>query len=164
MKNIYLTGFMGCGKSTIGGVLAHISGRNFFDLDHFITEKEQLTIAEIFQKHGESRFRELETQYLTELSQKKNAVISLGGGTILNDKNAEICKKTGKVVLLMVDFATSYERIRLSKRPLVMNNTPEQVNTLYNTRLPIYIKNSDFSVDAEDSPFSVARIIKKFCR
>jgi shikimate kinase len=164
MKNIYLTGFMGCGKSTIGAVLAHISGRNFFDLDNFITEKEHLPIAEIFQKYGETYFRELETQYLTLLSQKKNAVISLGGGTILNDINAEICKKTGKTVLLIVDFETSYERIKSTKRPLVMNNTREQVNTLYNNRLPLYIKNSDFSVEAFDSPFSVARIIKKFCR
>ncbi|GHU53136.1 shikimate kinase [Clostridia bacterium] len=161
MKNIYLTGFMGCGKTTIGKTLAKQIGKGFLDLDRHISAMEQREIPEIFSTDGEEKFRELESIYLGEVSEKQNLVVALGGGTILNPFNADLCKSTGLVIFLKLDFETTYERIKDSTRPLVQNNTKEQLEKFFNGRFPIYDKNSNFSIDADDSPFQIIKEIKR---
>ncbi|MDR0918950.1 MAG: shikimate kinase [Oscillospiraceae bacterium] len=164
-KNIYLTGFMGCGKTTIGNYLSKKIGRDFLDLDNFIVQKENRSIENIFETDGEEYFRKAETDYLKEistLSTKRDRVIGLGGGTILSDKNAGICKKNGVIIFLELSFEQSYERIKYSRRPLVMNNSKAALEEIYNKRLPVYQKNAHFSVNADNGPFVIVRELKRY--
>lgn len=156
---VFLCGFMGCGKSTVGRVLANLLGVGYIDMDNYIEDSENMTIAEIFEQKGEQHFRMLETKAIETLSQKQ-MVIACGGGAMLNDKNAEIANKSGTVVFLDVPFKTCYERISGdSKRPLVTNNTAEWLEDLYNNRYPVYKANSSLSVNADRMPNEIAKNI-----
>ncbi|NLP27094.1 MAG: shikimate kinase [Clostridiales bacterium] len=156
---IFLCGFMGCGKSTVGRILANLLGVGYVDMDNYIEETENMTIAEIFEKKGEQHFRMLETKAIEILSQKQ-MVIACGGGAMLNDKNAEIANKAGVVIFLDVPFNICYKRISGdSNRPLVVNNTVEWLENLYNKRYPIYKANSSISVTTSGTPNEVARNI-----
>lgn len=96
MKNklIYLTGFMASGKSTVGPILANTIGWGFYDLDKLIEVETSLSIKEIF-KVGESYFRKLETDVLKKVSLLNEFVISLGGGTIVDQENLKLIKGSG---------------------------------------------------------------------
>lgn len=78
-KVVYLTGFMGSGKSTIGPILANTLGWDFYDLDNLIENKTGMKIREIFEAYGEDHFRKLERQTLLEITDEVNIVVSLGG-------------------------------------------------------------------------------------
>lgn len=113
MTNIvYLTGFMTCGKSTIGPILANVLGWNFYDLDKVIESNFGMKITEIFELHGEKYFREIETEHLERLSGKKNVVIALGGGAMANDINVNIMNNAGKIIYLKIEPLTVYGRIK----------------------------------------------------
>lgn len=156
---VFLCGFMGCGKSTVGRILANLLGVGYVDMDNYIEKTENMTIAEIFEKKGEQHFRMLETKAIEILSQKQ-MVIACGGGAMLNDKNAQIANKAGIVIFLDVPFNICYKRISGdSNRPLVVNNTVEWLENLYNKRYPIYKANSSISVTTSGTPNEVARNI-----
>lgn len=125
---IYLCGFMGSGKSTLGGILANSIGFSFYDLDIEIEKLENCSIKNIFKYHGEEYFRRIETKTLLEISENKNIVISLGGGTILNPINMEHIKKTGILVYLKVDNdILSYRLRNKTDRPLLLDNDGKQL-------------------------------------
>ncbi len=146
---IYLCGFMGCGKSTIGTMLSGRLGMKFTDLDSYITEKEKMSIPEIFSSKGEAYFREAEASAIIELSCQNN-IIACGGGTILNDNSAKIANQNGEVIFLDVSFQTCYERIKGDKnRPLVMNNSKKELKNIFDQRQSIYLKNSSVSINAD---------------
>ncbi len=150
MKNIYLCGFMGCGKSYTGKRLATKLNCTFTDLDAYIEEKEGKTIPEIFADDGEAHFRELEAKYIREMPE--NSVVATGGGAIINPVTAETARSAGTVVFLDADFELCYNRIKGdTHRPLVMKNTKEQLLELFVTRRKIYLEHSDFSVDSNKS-------------
>lgn len=156
--NIYLCGFMGCGKSHIGKMLAKKTGCNFLDLDSYIEEKESMSIPEIFDKLGEPHFRKLEEKYIREMPEK--SIVATGGGAVINPVTAESARKAGKLVFLDVDFELCYKRIKGdAHRPLVMKNTKEQLLELFNKRREIYIKHSEFSVDANGKDTEIANDI-----
>lgn len=135
-KNIYLTGFMGAGKSTIGKCLAKKLARNFVDTDLAIQDKTGKTIPEIFAEHGETYFRELETKTLEQIAKDKNQVVSLGGGIIASDKNRKILDK-GLWIFIDTPLDTLKERVMNSKkRPLAQDST--KFDALYKERLPLY--------------------------
>ncbi len=147
MRNIYLCGFMGCGKSYTGKKLAEKMDCTLVDLDAYIEEKEGRTIPEIFAQDGEPHFRELEAKYIREMPE--NSVVATGGGAIINPVTAETARNAGTVIFLDADFELCYRRIKGdTHRPLVMKNTKEQLEQLFNTRREIYLKNSDFSVNS----------------
>lgn len=149
---IYLCGFMGCGKSTVGKLIAQKLGMKFTDLDEYIEEKEGMTIPEIFAEKSEAYFREAEAQAVMELS-AENSVVACGGGTIINDNSARIARENGTVFFLDIPFEECYERIKDdTHRPLVVNNTKEKLQEIFNTRHDIYLKNSSLRVDAAKSP------------
>lgn len=163
MRNIYLCGFMGCGKSHIGRRVAKRLGCEFIDLDSYIEEKENMTISDIFEQYGEPYFREAEARYIREMP--KNCVVATGGGAIINPNTAETAKKAGKVVFLDAKFSTCYERIKGdTRRPLVMKNTPEQLEELYNTRRVIYRKNSSLIVAADGKDSDIINEIVKMAK
>jgi shikimate kinase len=163
---IFLCGFMGCGKSTVGRELATIMGTKFIDMDTYIEEKEGMKIPEIFATKGEPYFRQVEADTVVELSQG-NAIVGCGGGAMLNPNSAEVGRTNGKVVFLDVPFEVCYERIQGdTNRPIVVSNTRQQLEDIYNQRHEIYAKNCSFKVDVDGyvSPFENARNIQNLLK
>ncbi len=162
MKTVYLCGFMGCGKSTVGKILARRSGCGFIDMDDYIVEREGMTIPQIFADKGEKYFRDTETAVIRELGDK-NAVIACGGGAMLKRENADIAAENGVVVYIDIPFEVCYERIcDDTNRPLVVNNSKEQLEEIYNGRIPVYKANSAITVDGVGTADEVAaRIAEK---
>jgi shikimate kinase len=157
---IYLTGFMGSGKSTIGPILANTLGWEFIDLDKLIEHKAGKSIKRIFEDEGEDFFRQLERSTLLEISKGENQVISLGGGTMVNDENIKILKNSGKIVYLKVSNESLFERLKFKRdRPLFLKNSnnalsdnemKEKIENLMEARSPFY-EQADLVINAEDS-------------
>lgn len=163
MSSVYLCGFMGCGKSHIGRQLAHALGREYVDLDRVIVEREGMTIPEIFDKSGEPYFRQLEAKYIQEL--KSGYVVATGGGALINDNTAEFAKKSGLSVYINASFDTCYNRIKGdANRPLVVNNTKEQLKEIYDKRAPIYRRNSMVMVNGCAKDYIIVDEIAKLVK
>ena len=156
-KNIVLCGFMGCGKSTIGNLLSKKTGMSFIDLDSYIEQKENKTVAEIFADNGEDYFRQLERDTSKELSQKKSLVIATGGGTLTFQEIVDAFKTSGKIVLLDVPVEVVSERLQGdTTRPLLNRPDKEQaMRELYEKRMPLYQSAADIVVNAANSPLQV---------
>jgi shikimate kinase len=122
---IYLVGFMGSGKSTIGKRLANNLKFSFIDLDKYIEDHTMKTIPEIFEQKGEAEFRKLENKYLKEVSEIENVIISTGGGVPCFADNMTIMKQQGKIIYLQLDNISLANRLNNSKlknsRPLIKN-------------------------------------------
>jgi shikimate kinase len=115
---------MGSGKSTIGPILANTIGYSFVDLDLLIEQKEKRKIGDIFKEDGEDKFREMERTFLLEVSQSPRSVISLGGGTIIDQVSLDLVKKTGVLIYLKAEPEYIYKRLRTKiDRPML--RTPE---------------------------------------
>ena len=130
-KNIYLTGFMGAGKTTVGKILAKSLGKAFVDLDCEIEKAEGKAISEIFSQRGEDYFRNLESRHLAMLSKKRGIVVALGGGTAIHSLD-------GKVIYLQADPKMLLKRIKGTKRPLLKGKTDREIYTLFQTRQQMY--------------------------
>lgn len=144
MRSIYLCGFMGCGKSYIGRLLAEEKGMPFADLDSYIVEKEGRSIPEIFEQEGEPYFRQLEAECIKEL---EGCVVATGGGTLINESTAKFANEHGITVFLDAEFELCYGRIKDdANRPLAVNNTEEQLRELFEKRRVIYEKHSRVTV------------------
>ena len=155
MKNIILTGFMGTGKTSVGKELSGLTGFPFFDTDSLIEKRLNLSILEIFQNYGEPHFRQIEKEILQELSPLHDAVISTGGGTLLEEENLKIVNRNALIVCLTADLQTILKRIRDSKnRPLL-----PQVESLYKERLPLYQKLPNTLDTTSSTPKETARKI-----
>lgn len=121
--NIVLIGFMGSGKSTISHALSQIFAMDVIEMDQVIADREGMSISEIFEVHGEEYFRNLETELLRELQNRKGVVISCGGGVPMRDENVIEMKKNGKVILLTASPETILNRVKNNHdRPLLENN------------------------------------------
>ncbi|HAX16074.1 MAG: shikimate kinase [Leeuwenhoekiella sp.] len=129
---IYLIGYMGSGKSTLGKILAQEQEMNFIDFDHFLEEKEGKSIAKIFEERGEIYFRKKESEYLNELLQGyDNTIISLGGGTpCYGDAMERIKAAEGTSVYINVGVAELTQRLwsQRDHRPVLKHqDTPEKL-------------------------------------
>jgi shikimate kinase len=161
VQNIFLTGFMGAGKSTVGHALAKLTGCPFYDLDSLIVEKEQRPIAEIFKTDGEEYFRNCETTILSALNEEKNAVYATGGGIVLREENRTLMRGTGRIIYLRSRWDTLRERLKDSvDRPLV---DPAKgwydLEQLWLQRIPLY-QDADLIVDTDEiTPRQVAEKI-----
>ena len=154
-KTIFLCGFMGCGKTTVGKILAEKSGRNFFDLDDLIVESEGRTIPEIFAQNGEEYFRAVESRLITELG--GNTVVALGGGAVLRKENTAAAKRSGVIVFIDTDFDTCYSRIcGDSNRPLASNADRAELLERFESRYPIYRAAGDIIVSGDGTPEDIA--------
>ncbi len=158
---VFLCGFMGCGKTTVGKKLAELCGCSYCDMDELIVKKTGMTIPEIFEKYGEPHFRKLETNLTEELG-SFNGIVSCGGGVMINNVNAQIAKKNGVVVFLDVPFETCYQRIRGDEnRPIVQSNTKEQLEELFNARHEKYSENATITVECSNGPLGIAKNIQR---
>ncbi len=155
---IFLTGFMGCGKTTVGNALADALGWTFVDLDQEIEAREKTTIAEIFDARGEEAFRDLETAILKDRIRTvqfgRPQVIALGGGAFLSEENFELVSNNGVTVWLDCAFPHIGRRIEgHAHRPLARD--PEQLRSLFDTRRDSYAR-ADYRIEiVDDDPMSV---------
>ena len=149
--NIVLSGFMGCGKTTVGRRLAGALGMQFVDMDQYIEKKMGMTVSEIFSRHGEAYFRRLEADTVRELAREKHYVITTGGGTLMQPGNVEAFHAGGgEVLYLDVPLAALQERLKNDKRrPLLQTEDRRAViERLLAERRPKYLAGADRVVDA----------------
>lgn len=137
MKNIFLIGFMGSGKSTIGKNLAKKLNKEFIDLDDYIVEKKQMTITDIFQQFGEEEFRKLENSALKEIIKNKNQIIATGGGVPCFYDNMEIMNENGTTVFLQLSAEELAKRLANEKaqRPLIAELSNSELIDFINKKL-----------------------------
>ncbi|MDX9827781.1 MAG: shikimate kinase [Spirochaetia bacterium] len=137
-----LLGFMGCGKSSIGPLLAKLLGLSYIDLDELIERRESMSISEIFQHRGEAAFRELERSMLAETAQSPEAcVLSCGGGIILSDQNRAMLRKDFVSVWIDVPLEELLKRLELERaaRPLLVSEDyRSRAAALFAQRLALY--------------------------
>ena len=158
-KQIYLTGFMGTGKSTILNCLHEVCGFDKIEMDEQIVREEGMSIPDIFAEKGEEYFRNLETDLVKRISAIENVVVSCGGGTVMRQCNVEEMKKSGTIVLLTAEPQTVYQRVKGSHdRPLLEKNmNPEYIGGLMEIRRPKYEAAADIVVKTD------GRTAKEIC-
>ena len=154
--NIVLVGMPGCGKSTLGKILADKLNRRFLDTDSVIEQKFGASIPEIFAQKGEDFFRALEETAVSECGCLSSCVIATGGGVILRQKNIDSLRQNGIIIFL----DRNIDELASDGRPLSQN--PEKIKALYQKRFPIYKECADFEVKVNAAPDLLAeQIIQK---
>ena len=160
-RNIFLIGMMGSGKSHTGPDLAKMINYAFVDTDNVIEKAAKQSIADIFEKDGETVFRDLEKQVLKEISQHHSLVIATGGGVVTIPENWGILHQ-GIVIWLDLDLKRSIKRIESDdkNRPLLNDDDLSQTfSQIYESRKPMYLE-SDLRIEVQDqSPYEVASMI-----
>jgi shikimate kinase len=150
--NVILIGFMGCGKTTVGQLLARQLGFRFLDTDQLIVKKARRSIPDIFSQEGEAGFRALEASVLEDLAGTQRSVIATGGGIITVPDNIPRLRALGLVIWLNPPEELLFQRImRNHDRPLVRTPNPrETVRELMGVRRPLYTSAADLDVDVSD--------------
>ena len=160
---IFLVGPMGSGKSKIGKLLSSKLNFNLIDIDREIEAKFKKTIVDIFAMEGEESFRKKEINFLTEINQIDEAVVSTGGGIIEASVNRDLLKKEKYVVFLNASVESQFQATKdKTKRPLLNNDNPRQVlESLYERRLELYksVSNLELSPDLLYNEDIVKKII-----
>ncbi len=140
--NLVLAGFMGTGKSTVGGLLASRLQRSLVDTDALIIQKAGMPISQIFAHYGEPYFREIERGVCLEVAATRNAVVATGGGALLDPTTRAAFQADGVVVLLTCERDTLLARLeesaRRGVRPLLGDDFAVQVDRLLAAREPVY--------------------------
>jgi shikimate kinase len=149
LRNVYLIGPMGSGKTAVGRRLATLLGKQFIDSDAEIEKRTGVDIRYIFEKEGEARFRERERDVIADLTTLDDVVVATGGGVILDPKNRERLAETGTVVYLETTIDTLVRRTKAAKtRPLLMNDDPHAVlERMMVVRRPLYEKAADLRIE-----------------
>jgi len=131
MKRIFLIGYMGSGKTTLGRAFSKEQKLTFIDLDWYIEERFHKTIQQIFSERGENGFRELERRMLHEVADFEDVVIAAGGGTPCFFDNMDFMNEHGVTVLLEAKPSTLFNRLKVAKsqRPLLANKSDEELMT-----------------------------------
>lgn len=137
MTRIFLVGYMGAGKTTLGRALAKTLGLQFVDLDCYIEERYHKTISQIFADKGENGFRELEKRMLHEAGEFENVVISTGGGTPCFFDNMDYMNSQGTTVYLDVPVERLFIRLSIArhKRPLIKEKNNEELRAFISEQL-----------------------------
>ncbi len=158
MKNIVLIGMMGCGKTTVGRLLARRLGRELVDTDALIEERESRSIPDIFAQDGEGRFRALELELCRELDEQRDLIIACGGGLPTQDEAIAALKENGVVFWLDRDPGKTYDALDVSGRPLAQSGREDFVRR-YQDRAPVYRRWADYIIPCADGPKAVEALI-----
>ena len=151
MKNLYLIGMMGCGKSTCAGLLGERLGLPVLDTDELIVRETGLTVSELFARYGEEHFRDLETELCRRLAGTGDAVVACGGGLPLREENRNLLKGSGTVIFLRRDPGKIYDTADMSGRPLGQGGREDFLRR-YRSREPIYCSAADITIGDYDTP------------
>lgn len=169
MTRIFLIGYMGAGKTTLGRALAKELGIQFIDLDSYIEERQCRSVAQIFAEKGEEGFREIERRMLHEAGEFENVIISTGGGTPCFFDNIEYMNSQGTTVFLDVPIERLFIRLSIArkKRPLIMNKSDEELRNFIGEqlekRLPHYTKaKQKFTADHLENIREIESSVKEF--
>jgi shikimate kinase len=148
-RNLVLVGFMGSGKSSVGRILSSLTGFALVDTDTLVAQEAGQSIPEIFRRHGEERFRELETKVLQSLVGRIGLIVATGGGVVTIEENRKILTEIGTVVWLDASPEQLYQRVKHSKRPLLQTDDPRRtVEELYRAREPLYRQVAAIHIDS----------------
>ena len=171
MTRIFLTGYMGSGKTTLGRALAAAIGIPFIDLDHYIEQRYRKTISQLFAERGEEGFREIERRMLHEVGEFEDVIISTGGGTPCFFDNIEYMNEQGTTVYLDVPVERLFIRLSIarSKRPLIKEKNDEELMTFIEEQLakraPHYSKAQySFKADRLEDTAQVSSSVEEFRR
>ncbi len=154
MQNIVLIGMPGCGKSTVGTMLAELLKRPFFDADALIVKNAGISIPEIFERYGEERFRNYETEVLQELGKKSGAVIATGGGCVTRKENYPLLHQNSLIFWIRREIS----RLAQEGRPLSQKSS---LGEMYRKRASLYAEFSDFAVENNGSILDTSSQIQK---
>ena len=145
-RHIFLIGMPGCGKSSLGRKSASYLGLNYVDMDQRIERTFGMSIGQIFQLYGERGFRTAETNMLIQLTREPGAVVSTGGGTVLNPKNLAIMRNHGIIVLIDRPLNQIKQDIKLNRRPMLKAKGLPELERIYNERMPLYRAAADVTL------------------
>jgi shikimate kinase len=154
MPGIVLIGFMGCGKTSVGSLLAERLAIPFFDSDQLIESKEQKQIKTIFEEYGETYFRDLEREIISEFKKPLDFVLATGGGLPCHNNTMEVLNQIGITVFLETSAKELYHRLILEKKNRPLLNTREdepfklRIESLLEERIPFYSK-SKFTLNTD---------------
>ena len=154
MTRLFLIGYMGCGKTTLGKAYARDKGLAFVDLDWYIEERYHKTIKQLFAEYGEEGFRRVEQKILVEVSEFENVVIACGGGTPCFFDNMELMNRKGKTIFLNASREALFRRLKVAKanRPLLADKTDEELMQVIDDglseRLKYYSK-AEYTIGAD---------------
>ncbi len=149
-RSIVLTGFMGCGKSAVGRELAQMTGCELIDCDDYIVKTTGMTIPEIFDKEGESGFRDIESRCIRELSRLRGVIISLGGGAVLRRENIDLLRESCYVFRLKADVEKILRNTAGdTNRPLLKGKSRPEIEAMLDYREPYY-SNCDYTIDVSN--------------
>lgn len=159
-NNVYLVGFMGTGKTSVGKELAKVSKRQFLDLDELIELKEQRRISDIFAKNGEAYFRRVESKTLLDVAKENNFVVGCGGGIVINPENIKVMKDSGVIICLAATPEIILKRTSgATHRPLLnVKNPKKQIAHLLKLRACYYAQ-ADKTIDT--SKLSIKQVVSK---
>ena len=155
MKRIFLVGYMGSGKTTMGKRLSKKYGVDFVDLDHYIESRYFKKVSQLFQEKGEDGFREIERDLLREVADFENIIISTGGGTACFFDNMELMNQKGETVYLKASAAdlSAYLSTASKDRPLLAQKSKEElfdfVSEMLEKREPFYSQ-AKHTIDSRD--------------
>lgn len=168
MSNIILIGFMGAGKTTVGKLLARESGMRFVDTDDRIVSEQGMNIPDIFSGHGESYFRDLETELLRRMqADTENSVVSVGGGMPVREVNRELLRSLGCVVYLSASKKTILGRVKSDgSRPMLNGDDLEtRVERLMKEREALYRQAAHLDIRTDGrSVYQVVQIVRQETR
>lgn len=152
MRNIFLIGYMGTGKSTIAAQLAKGYDMEVLEMDELLAAREKMLIPDIFSKYGEEYFRDAESSLLEEICSQDNKIVSCGGGVVLRKQNVDNMRKSGRIVLLTARPETILERVKDdNNRPLLAGNkTVAFIREMMEKRREKYEGAADFIVQTDD--------------
>lgn len=157
-QNIVLIGMMGCGKTTVGRLLAQRLECPMADTDALIEERTGRTIPDIFAADGEARFRALELELCRELAGQRGLVVACGGGLPLQDGAISALKENGLVFWLDRDPGETYDSLDVSDRPLAQAGRADFIRR-YQDRAPVYRRWADHTVPCGEGPQAVSDLI-----
>lgn len=171
MTRIFLIGYMGAGKTTLGRALAAVLGIQFIDLDCYTEERFRKTISQIFAEKGEEEFRNIERRMLHEVGEFEDVIISTGGGTPCFFDNVEYMNAQGTTVFLDVPVERLFIRLSIArhKRPLIREKNDEELRAFIaeqlGKRMPHYSKaQHTFMADKLEDKTQIDSSVEAFCR
>ncbi len=161
MKNIVLTGMMGCGKTTLAGMLGKALDRRVVDTDELVEQCAGMPISGIFAQYGETHMRDVETEVCRQLASQENLIIACGGGLPLREENRRLLRGSGVVFFLFRDPAETYDTMDKSSRPLAQQGEDAFLQR-FAEREPIYREFSHITIENNAGPeAALAEILRK---